>query len=125
MRRIAIPVNEQSGLDARISGHFGSSSFFLLIEIDDNNNVIGHQFISNPPHSMGGCMMPVRLLENHGVDILIVNGIGMRPMMGFRQVGIDVVHNNNGYVSAREIIENLEQLPVIEQSTCGGGRGFH
>jgi predicted Fe-Mo cluster-binding NifX family protein len=35
-------------------------------------------------------MVPVNLLAQHKVNALVVGGIGMRPLMGFRQVGINV-----------------------------------
>ena len=35
-------------------------------------------------------MVPVDLLAKRGVKILIAGGMGMRPLMGFNQVGIDV-----------------------------------
>ena len=66
-------------------------------------------------------MMPVRLLVDNKADFLVVGGIGMRPLMGFLQMGITVKHNNAGYSTAGDIITNFESLPVIEQSTCNHG----
>ena len=70
-------------------------------------------------------MVPVSLLAENRVNALIVGGIGMRPLMGFRQAGIHVY-----YVVARPqirpVVEDLiaGNLPLIgEDQVCGGGGG--
>ena len=40
-------------------------------------------------------MTPVNLLKDNGVDVLIAGGMGMRPLSGFQQVGIDVHHKED------------------------------
>ena len=68
-------------------------------------------------------MVPVNLLADHKVNALIVGGIGMRPLAGFRQVGIDVYYD----VTQQEIkpvVEDLisGNLPLIsDNQVCGGG----
>jgi len=79
--------------------------------------------IANQSHVQGGCMVPVNLLADHKVKALIVGGIGMRPLAGFRQVGIDVYYD----VTRQEIkpvVEDLisGKLPLIsDNQVCGGG----
>jgi predicted Fe-Mo cluster-binding NifX family protein len=46
--------------------------------------------LANAPHTEGGCMSPVLTLAEHMVHAIVVDGIGGRPLMGFRQVGIAV-----------------------------------
>lgn len=70
-------------------------------------------------------MVPVNLLANNDVNALIVGGIGMRPLMGFRQVGIDVYHDAER-ADIRPVVEDLiaGALPIIgEDQVCGGGSG--
>ncbi|MFX0100084.1 MAG: NifB/NifX family molybdenum-iron cluster-binding protein [Candidatus Hodarchaeota archaeon] len=119
MSRIAIPVDNQADLESVPSAHFGHTAFFTLVEVnDENGNIVKQEFVANPPHEMGGCMMPVRLLVDNKADFIVVGGIGMRPLMGFMQMGIKVKHNSEGYGTVGEIIKNFDALPVIEQSTC-------
>jgi len=64
-------------------------------------------------------------LANNQVNALIVGGIGMRPLMGFRQVGIDVYHDDQR-PDIRPVVEDLiaGKLPVIaDNQVCGGGGG--
>ena len=63
------------------------------------------------------------LLPTHQVNALIVGGIGMRPLMGFRQVGIDVYHDGER-IDIRPVVEDLlaGKLPMItDDQVCGGG----
>ena len=51
-------------------------------------------------------MVPVNLLAQHKVNALIVGGIGMRPLMGFKQAGIDVYHDSTRQ-EIRPVVEDL------------------
>jgi len=68
-------------------------------------------------------MVPVNLLAEHKVNVLIVGGIGMRPLMGFKQVGIDVYYDAER-TDIRPVVEDLIagklQLIATDQ-VCGGG----
>ena len=72
-------------------------------------------------------MVPVNLLAGHNVNALIVGGIGMRPLMGFRQVGIDVYHDAER-IDIGPVVEDLinGKLPKIDDNqVCGGGGGMN
>ena len=79
--------------------------------------------IANQEHAQGGCMVPVNLLAEHRVNALIVGGIGMRPLMGFRQVGIDVYHDDQRAEIEPVVMDliagKLEQ--IRNDQVCGGG----
>lgn len=89
---IAVPSCAPGGIEAKISGHFGHCDLFTLVEIDDGK-VTKVDALPGVPHQHGGCMVPVDLLANRGIRILIAGGMGMRPLQGFNQVGIDVYKN--------------------------------
>jgi predicted Fe-Mo cluster-binding NifX family protein len=81
--------------------------------------------LPNVPHEQGGCMAPVNHLAQNGVQILIAGGMGMRPLMGFNQVGIDVLYGN-GVQTVSEAVEGFLKgtLPRFTTDfTCGGGGG--
>ena len=61
-------------------------------------------------------MAPVNHLAQNGVQVLIAGGMGMRPLMGFNQVGIDVLYGN-GAQTVGDAVEaflngNCSSLPV-------------
>ncbi|MBW1903580.1 MAG: NifB/NifX family molybdenum-iron cluster-binding protein [Deltaproteobacteria bacterium] len=122
--RIAVPSEETGGLDGRRSGHFGHCDVFTLVDVEDGE-IKQVTTIQNQAHVQGGCMVPVNLLAQHGVNALIVGGIGMRPLMGFRQAGIDVYHDETR-PDIRPVVEDLiaGKLSVIgDNQVCGGGGG--
>ena len=122
--RIAVPSVEMGGLDGQRSGHFGHCDVFTLVDVEDGE-IKQVTTIQNQGHVQGGCMVPVNILAEQGVNALIVGGIGMRPLMGFRQVGIDVYHDETR-PDIRPVVEDLiaGKLPVIgDNQVCGGGGG--
>ncbi len=120
---IAVPSMHPGGLDAVRSGHFGHCDAFTLVSVE-NGEIRDVSVVSNPPHQQGGCQAPVNLLQQSQADALIVGGIGMRPLMGFRQAGIDVYYGPEGDTVEAVIGDLLEgRLKVIqEHEVCGGGR---
>ncbi len=122
--RIAIPSMGPGGLDGERSGHFGHCDVFTFVDVEDGE-IKQVTTIPNQSHVQGGCMVPVNLLASHNVKALIVGGIGMRPLMGFKQVGVDVYHDETR-PQIRPVVEDLIEgkLPMIsDDQVCGGGGG--
>jgi predicted Fe-Mo cluster-binding NifX family protein len=122
--RIAIPSMGPGGLDGERSGHFGHCDVFTFVDVE-GGEIKQVTTIPNQSHVQGGCMVPVNLLASHNVKALIVGGIGMRPLMGFRQVGVDVYHDATR-PQIRPVVEDLinGKLPMIsDDQVCGGGGG--
>lgn len=120
--RIAIPSAGTGGLESERSGHFGHCEVFTIVDVADSQ-VINISTIPNPEHREGGCMVPVNLLANHKVNAIIVRGMGMRPLMGFNQAGIDVYFDNQ-CPGIKQAVENLlaGKLEIMTvDKTCGGG----
>ncbi|MBF0103517.1 MAG: NifB/NifX family molybdenum-iron cluster-binding protein [Desulfobacterales bacterium] len=119
--RIAVP-SENGGLDGIRSGHFGHCNVFTFIDVE-NGEIKNVSTLQNQPHVQGGCMVPVNLLSEHNVNALVVGGIGMRPLMGFKQVGIDVYYDATR-AEIKPVVEDLiaGKLPLIsDNQVCGGG----
>lgn len=123
--RIAIPSIDAGGLDGRRSGHFGHCDTFTLIDVKDGA-IARVSTIANQSHVQGGCMVPVNLLAENQVNALVVGGIGMRPLMGFRQAGIEVYHDDQR-PEIRPVVEDLiggKLAMISDDQVCGGG-GAH
>ncbi len=121
--RIAVPSNGGGGLDGTRAGHFGHCDVFTMIDVKDGE-IAKVTILENEGHVQGGCMVPVNLLADQGVKALIVGGIGMRPLMGFKQVGIDVYHDSER-TEIRPVVMDLIAgiLPMIQDNqVCGGAQ---
>ena len=122
--RIAIPSMAPGGLEGQRSGHFGHCDVFTFVDVE-GGEIKAVTTLPNQSHVQGGCMVPVNLLAQNNVRALIVGGIGMRPLMGFKQVGIDVYYDATR-PEIRPVVEDLiaGKLPAIsDDQVCGGGGG--
>ncbi|MFA4917571.1 MAG: NifB/NifX family molybdenum-iron cluster-binding protein [Syntrophales bacterium] len=120
--RIAIPSVEAGGLDGQRSGHFGHCDVFTLVDVK-NGEIAEVTTIQTQAHVQGGCMVPVNILSTNKVNALIVGGIGLRPLMGFKQAGIDVYYDPTRQEIRPVVADLIEgKLPLIDENqVCGGG----
>lgn len=124
--RIAIPSLENGGLEGTRAGHFGHCDVFTLVDVVDGE-IVATSTLQNEEHVQGGCMVPVQLLARNNVNALIVGGIGLRPLMGFRQFNINVYYDAER-PQIKPVVEDLisGKLAQIENDqVCGGGGGNH
>lgn len=121
---VAVPSNFPGGLEAEVGAHFGHCDLYTLISLDQDG--VGEvKVVPNVPHQQGGCLAPVQYLASQGVKALVAGGMGLRPLMGFNQVGIEV-YFGGGKTNVGEAVQALIQgeLPRFTQEfTCGGGGG--
>ncbi len=123
--KIAVPSNNPGGLESTVSDHFGHADAFTLVDVEEYE-VKEVAILPNGGHEQGGCMAPVMLLKNAGVQVLAAGGMGMRPLSGFQQVGIEVFHSEQA-----STVDEVVQLIIKGQArkfgpaqACQGG-GTH
>jgi predicted Fe-Mo cluster-binding NifX family protein len=119
---VAVPSIMPGGLDSKVGEHFGHCELYTLVELG-GSEVVSVTTLPNVPHEHGGCMAPVQFLAGNGVKALIAGGMGMRPLMGFKQMGINVFHGGTAE-SVGQAIQALiaGQLQMFStENTCGGG----
>jgi len=121
---IAIPSTNPGGLDSPLGAHFGHCDLYTLVSVE-NNQVQDVKVIPNVPHQQGGCMAPVQYLAHKGAKKLIAGGMGMRPLMGFNQVGIEVYFGGNSKTvgDAVTLLMEGKLTQFSQEHTCGGGGG--
>ena len=91
---LAIPSQLPGGMDSGMGMHFGHCDIYTIVELE-NGQVAGQSTLPPIPHQQGGCMAPVQYLASHGVNAMLAGGMGMRPLMGFNQMGISVYFAGN------------------------------
>lgn len=121
---IAIPSELPGGLDAPLGQHFGHCALYTVVTAKDGE-IVSVSALPNAPHQQGGCMAPVNHLAQSGVNVLLAGGMGMRPLMGFSQVGIQVFHCGPATHVGEAVQAFLSGgLPAFSvEHTCGGGGG--
>jgi len=119
MIKIAFPTESELGLKDSLSQHFGHCPSFTIVSWDsDSKSVKNVEVFQNQGHEEGGCMSPVMALKNNGVNAIIVGGIGMRPLMGFRQVGITPFAGVEGTVELNLKAYTENKLEELTEASC-------
>ncbi len=124
--RVAVPSERPGGLEAAISSHFGHCEVFTVVDVEEGK-VVAVDTIANLDHEQLGCLALVDYLAGHGVSALVAGGMGLRPLMGFQQAGIQVYYGADA-PNVGAIVEDwwAGRLPQFSpQNTCKGGCNSH
>lgn len=121
--RIAIPSTQPGGLEAGVGAHFGHCDLYTVVDVKEGQ-ITQVSTLPNVPHQQGGCLAPVNYLAKNGVTVLIAGGMGLRPLMGFNQAGIEVYRGTeaaNVDAAVKSLISGDLQR-FTRDHTCGGGQ---
>lgn len=120
--RIAIPSTLPGGLEASVGAHFGHCDLYTIVDVKESQ-VAEVSTLPNVPHAQGGCLAPVNYLAQNGVTVLISGGMGLRPLMGFNQAGIEVYRGAEApsVDAAVKAFLRGDLQRFSREHTCGGG----
>jgi cation diffusion facilitator family transporter len=95
-RRIAIPIEQNDGLNSKISPHFGKSPNFLLIDQAENAQTTWF-VVLNPGAKMNKKrgIEAAHILIEHGVDVVLADEVGEGPYHVLRDNSIQILKLNN------------------------------
>jgi len=118
---VCVPSACPGGLESLVSDHFGHSDCFSLVEVEDRR-LVRAEGIAGYDHGQGGCLGTVGYLRSHGVDVVLVRGLGRRPLAGLLEQGIQVFHAGDA-VHVEEAVRAYVQgrLPafLVDQACTG------
>ncbi len=81
--KFAIPV-----INDALSEHWGQTSEFLIIEVDDKKQIVGKETMTAATHDCHGTPLA---LAKKGVNVVLAGGMGMGPRSVFEANGVEVV----------------------------------
>jgi len=125
--KICFPVQKDEGFDSSVYNHFGSAPLFMVVDTVTNSlSTISNR---DQHHAHGACN-PLKALDNHHVDVIIVGGIGAGALSRLNQMGISVHKSQAATVRGNIALLASHQLPVLTiQGCCVGhsddGRCVH
>ena len=115
--RIAVPCTGRGDLTALVSPHFGRCDSYAIVSLEDGK-IEGVESLSNNGHTE--CAGSVRRLVENGVGLMLVTGMGMRPYLVCKQLGIEVRCGITGTVAdAIESFVTNKTFPMTEDNLCG------
>jgi predicted Fe-Mo cluster-binding NifX family protein len=106
-KRIVIPTEDKSGLDAHLAQHFGKAPYYTIVELDEKNNNVGIQTEVNKGEHVGGTGHPHEHLLALKPNIFVVQGMGPGCLGSLQDAGITVLKATGNTV--KEIIESFKE----------------
>ena len=100
MKKYAIPIEKNNGLQSIIAQHFGRAPAFAIVT--ESKEVVST--IENVSDHFGGKGKPPELLKDKNIDILLCGGLGPNAIKQFENFGIEV------YVGAKGTVEETIDL---------------
>ena len=107
--RIAIPCEDERGLNSNVSMHFGRSRYFVIVDVVDNK-ITNVEVVQTPFEDHVPGQIP-RFLYSLGVDTVICYGMGVRARMFLESMGIKVI--TGAYGRVKDILEGFLQGTLI------------
>ena len=111
--RIVIPVEEDKGVDSRLSEHFGRAPFFAVFELDEDGKISNQKVVPNESEHFGGTGFPPDRILQLKPDAVITFGMGPRALSQFQEAKVAVLRANsdtvNGVISSY-VKDELEEL---------------
>jgi len=120
---ICIPTEDNLGMDARVSNHFGRAQYFTLIDTSNGNAVTVLNW--NAHHEHGKCR-PVEAIKDLNIDAFVCRGLGRRALERLESLDTEVFLTDSKLVS-----EAFESFCVGRVRTasldeaCAGGHHDH
>jgi predicted Fe-Mo cluster-binding NifX family protein len=112
--KYAIPVS-----GGRLSAHFGQSTEFMLIDVDENNGQLtSKEVMSTIPHNCGN--LP-GLLADKEVSVVLAGGMGMGPRLAFGRHNIQVVLGVTETDPEKAVVSHLNRTLIRGQNICEHG----
>ena len=112
---IVIPVEDDSGLNARISEHFGRAPFYAVISLDEDKEVEDIKTIKNTGEHFGGVGHMHDNLLKVKPEAVIAYGMGPRGLSGFQEVGTAVLKAKGKTVRDAVAAFNKDELEELTE----------
>ena len=101
--RIVIPVIDETGIDSRLSEHFGRAPYFAIVEVDEKGQVVSQKTVANTGEHFGGSGRRADFILQLKPDAIITYGMGPRGLGIYQSVRVAVLRANANTV--KRVIE--------------------
>ena len=110
--RIAIPVEDENGLNAKLSQHFGRAPYFAVVELHENGKVLNLQMVPNKSEHFGGMGKPPEIIIRLRSNAVITYGMGPRALNMFQNANVAVLQTSKDFV--KDVIEAYSKDELVE-----------
>ena len=121
--KIAIATDDDMGLDAVVSHHFGRCPYYIVVDADDKE-IKDVKAVKNPFYESHGQTGEVpNFIHSLGVDVIIAGGMGPKAIGFFQQLGIQAFTGASGIVG--EVIKNYMSGKIDGAVPCSDHSSSH
>lgn len=120
--RLVIPTIDDSGLNSRLSEHFGRAPYFTVVELELNGAIKSIKAVPNTSEHFGGVGSPPDKILQLRPTVVIAYGMGPRALGIFQQARVAVLRANASTI--RDIIEAYKK-DELEELTEGCREARH
>ena len=113
--RILVPVLDESGLNARLSEHFGRAPYFAVIDLDEDGRISSQKTVSNISEHFGGTGRPPDRILQLRPNALITYGMGPRALGIFQNARVAVLRANANTVKGVILAYNNDELEELTE----------
>ena len=118
--KICFPVQDNAGMDSAVFNHFGSAPAFVVVDTHANTVTT---IVNNDQHHTHGACNPMKALDNHEVDAVVVGGIGAGALSRLNQMGVTVHKSQAATVRENLALLAAKNLPELTMRGCCSGHG--
>ncbi len=109
--RIAIPAEDDKGLESNVSEHFGRAKYFVFVDIEDKE-IKGYEVVEAPLEGHGAGDLP-GFVKEHGGEVVLAYGMGQKAVNYFNELGIAVV--TGAYGPIKDVVKAfIEQVLEVD-----------
>ncbi len=105
------------GLESDVCAHFGSCEYFTIVDLQDQSITDIGTINNMSPDGEHNCAIPSLILKSHNVEMVLVSGIGRRPLISLVENKIKVFAGAIGKVS--DALQDYNNRMLQELSTIG------
>jgi predicted Fe-Mo cluster-binding NifX family protein len=116
--RVAISLEENQGLESKVSGHFGRCPYFLFAELREGQ-IQSVEVLENPHFREHRPGQVPDFIRHNGGQVMISGGMGRRAQAFFGELGMQTAVGAQG--SAAQAIEQYIRGELPDSGPCGGG----
>ncbi len=126
--RIVVPVVDESGMNARLSEHFGRAPYFAVVNLNENGDISSHRTVPNTSEHFGtpelphSCKLHVDRILQLRPNALITYGMGGGALAIFQNARVPVLRANANTV--KDVIAAYNN-DALEELTEGCHHAYH
>ena len=121
--KIAIATDDNMGVDAVLSHHFGRCPYYIVVDVDDKE-IKNVEAVKNPFYESHGQTGDVpTFIQSLGADVIIAGGMGPKAIGFFQQIGIQALTGASGIVG--DVIKSYMSGQIDGATPCSDDSSTH